>query len=50
MASKVEYVVYNDGLEWRRCETEDEAKEVVSSYDGDHEVWYESEEVEEDAP
>lgn len=35
------YVVYNDGLEWRHCDTEEEAKAVVAAYDGDHNVWYE---------
>jgi len=43
---KFEYVIYNDGLEVRRCDTESEAFNVTASYNGDHEVWYEAEEIE----
>lgn len=40
------YQIYNDGMEWGEVQTEKEAQAIVSSYDGDHEVWYEK--IEED--
>jgi hypothetical protein len=37
------FVVYNDGLEWARFESEQDAAKLVELYDGDHSVWYEAE-------
>jgi len=43
---KLEYVIYNDGLEVKRFDDWHAAQEYVNLYDGDHEVWYKAEEVE----
>ena len=37
----VEFVVYNDGLEWGRYANEADAAVAVRAYTGDHSVWYE---------
>jgi len=47
MATKhtVEYVVYNDGWEVARFTEEADALAKVTAYDGDHQYWYEKEDV-----
>lgn len=42
-ANDRKFVVYNDGLEWARFESEADAARMVELYDGDHSVWYERE-------
>lgn len=43
---KKEYVIYLDGHEWCKRNTEEEALYECLSYDGDHEIWYEEEQKE----
>lgn len=40
-----EYVVYLDGQEWCRKDTEAEAIMVCCTYEGEKEIWYEEEEI-----
>jgi len=35
------WVVYNNGVEWGSFDTEEEARNRVANYDGEHEVWCE---------
>ena len=37
-----QFVVYNNGLEWARFDSEQDAAKFVELYDGDHSVWYEA--------
>lgn len=46
MTNEGRFVVYNDGLEWARFESEADAAKMVELYDGDHSVWYEEERLE----
>lgn len=42
-----EYIIYLDGHEWRRVDDEETAVSICVNYDGDHEIWYEEENIEE---
>ena len=42
------FQLYNDGAEWGTATTEQQAQAIVDSYDGDHEVWYERVDEEEE--
>lgn len=35
------YIVYLDGHKWATRSTEEEAKAIVNSYDGEKDCWYE---------
>lgn len=40
---KVEFVVYFNGIEYGRYDTEAAAAAVVNSYTGENDIWYEKE-------